>query len=429
MTSAPTPSPFTLGILREGKRPADLRTPLTPDHCKQLLIAFPHLRIEAQRSPHRAYTAEEYEAVGVQVVETLGENSEIDLYLGVKEVPVDELIPGGSYLFFSHTIKAQSANATLLATALDREIRLMDYELLTHDDGSRVAAFGHFAGIVGAHNGLLAYGRKTGEFLLTPAHASRSYADMAKQYDQIEWPSKLSVVVAGTGRTSKGAVQILNRAGFKNQTPREFLDQSAGERCYTVLRSEDMYAHKEGKAYNRTHFHTHPEEYESRFSPYAQVANVMMNCIFWREGVPRHFSLQEMASPLFKIQTIADISCDINGSVPATVKGTTIFDPTFGWHLREQRETEPFRAGNETVDIMAVDNLPCELPRDASTEFGQYLVDHVMPRLIRRMDEDDMIMRATIARAGALTPHFIHLEAYAEAGRLALREAPTEMEH
>ena len=421
------PHPFTLGILREGKRPADLRTPLTPDHCKQLLAAFPGLRIEAQRSPHRAFSSEEYEAVGVEVVDTLGEDKEIDLYIGVKEVPVNELIPGGSYLFFSHTIKAQPVNAKLLATVLDREIRLLDYELLTHEDGSRVAAFGHFAGIVGAHNGLLAYGRKTGAYLLNPAHASTSYAEMAAQYDQIDWPSKLSVVVAGTGRTSKGAVQILNRAGFKSQTPREFLDQSAGERCYTVLRSEDMYAHKEGKAYHRTHFHTHPEEYESRFSPYAQVANVMMNCIFWREGVPRHFSLEEMASHLFKIQTIADISCDINGSVPATVKSTSIFDPTFGWHLRSQTVTEPYQAGDETVDIMAVDNLPCELPRDASTEFGQYLVDHVMPRLIHRMDDDEMIMRATITLAGALTPRFIHLEDYAEAGRKELREAQIEV--
>jgi len=399
--------PFVLGILREGKQPADLRTPLTPAHCAALLAAHgPALQIHVQEAPFRCYTAAEYEAVGASIVPTL---SHADVVMGVKEVPKNDLMAGKPYLFFSHTIKRQPANRSLLQTILEKQVRLIDYEMLTFASGERVAAFGHFAGIVGAHNGLLTFGRKTGAYALPPAHACLDYAEMVTHYTGIAWPP-MRVAVAGTGRTAKGAIEVLNKAGFSEVSPEACLSDTFDSPIYTVLPSSALYARLDGQAFDRAGFHKDPTPYRSTFGSYAACTDVLLNCVFWDVRTAPHFTLEEMKAPTFTIRVIADISCDINGSVPCTVRSTTIFDPVFGWDAQAGETTQPYLP--HTVDVMAVDNLPCELPRDASTEFGNQLLTHVMPQLLASNFDDPILARATIAANGHLQPNFNYLNDY-----------------
>ncbi len=331
--------------------------------------------------------------------------------MGVKEVPIADLVPGKTYLFFSHTIKRQPYNRKLLQQLLKKGIRMIDYEMLTFDNGKRAVAFGHFAGVVGAHNGLLTYGRHTRQFQLKPAHSFRDYAELRSSYTGVTLPP-MKVVVTGTGRVGAGAVEMLSVAGLRKVRPEEFLTETFEDAVYCELRSKEMYRHRDGQPWQSAHFYAHPEEYVSIFAPFSQVADLMINTIYWDPKAPVFFSKEEMKSPDFNIKTIADITCDIDGSIPSTLRASTIPDPVYGYDPQSESETYAFAPGS--IDMMAVDNLPCELPVDASREFSYNLVKHVM-HLLLSPHQHPMIERATICSAGQLTPAFDYLhEGYAE---------------
>ena len=394
-----------IGIIREGKIPHDKRVAFTPEQCTEITERFPETSLIVQPSAHRCIADELYKNEGLPLQEDL---SSCDILFGIKEVPVDELLENKSYLFFSHTIKKQPHNRKLLRAVLERNIRLIDYETLTWSNGSRVLGFGRFAGIVGAHNGFITWGKKHSTFNLKPAYQCANYKEMVDQYANIQLPP-LKIVLTGDGRVAHGCLELLDKLGIREVTPREFLEQTFSEPVYVHLVPEDFYAQKDGAVWDKADFYHNPENYVSTFKPYTRVCDLMLNAIFWNERIPRFFSLEDMKARDFKIKVIADISCDINGSIPATLKDTSIEDPVFGYHPLSETMVAPYQPN--TIDIMAVSNLPCELPYDASDAFGDQLLKHVLGNLLLN-DSDGMIERATIAQNGKLMPRFAYLADY-----------------
>ncbi len=394
-----------IGLIREGKKPYDKRVAFSPEQCLEIIEHFPGTRVLVQPSEHRCFTDQQYAELGIELSEDL---SLCDILFGVKEVPVDELIPGKTYFFFSHTIKKQPYNRNLLRTILAKSITLVDYETLVWENGARVAGFGRFAGIVGAHEGFVAWGKKTGHYHLTPAWKCASYKEMTDQYQSIDW-RPFKIVLTGNGRVAHGCLEVLKKVGITEVTPDEFLNDQFNKPVYAHLVSEDYYAHKDGREWDKADFYRNPESYESTFLPYTSKCDLMMNAVFWNERIPRFFSKEDMKSRDFRIKVIADISCDINGSIPATMKDTSIENPVFGYHPYSESIEEPYQP--DTIDIMAVSNLPCELPVDASLAFGDQLLRHVMGELLKKQ-KSRMIEQATIAKSGVLTPKYLYLSDY-----------------
>jgi len=394
-----------IGIIREGKIPHDKRVAFTPEQCKELSTRFPDTEVIVQPSEHRCISDDDYIAAGITISEDL---SACSILFGIKEVPVDALISDKTYLFFSHTIKKQPHNRKLLRAVLERNIKLVDYETLTWENGSRVLGFGRFAGIVGAHNGLLTWGRKMGLFTLKPAYLCSNYKEMINQYAAITLPP-IKIALTGDGRVAHGCLELLDKLNIREVTPREFIEETYPYPVYVHLVPEDFYAQKDGAVWDKSDFYRNPENYVSTFKNYTRHCDLMLNAIFWNERIPRFFSLEDMKARDFNIRVIADISCDINGSIPATLKDTTIEDPVFGYHPLSETIVEPYQ--KHTIDIMAVSNLPCELPYDASQAFGEQLLKHVVGNLMLR-DTGDMIARATIAENGALCHKYAYLSDY-----------------
>lgn len=394
-----------IGIIREGKKPYDKRVAFSPEQCSAIMEHFTGTEVFVQPSPHRCIPDMDYEHTGIPIQEDL---SHCDILFGIKEVPVDTLIENKTYLLFSHTIKKQPHNRNLLRTVIQKNITLIDYECLTYENGSRVVGFGRFAGIVGMHNGFLTYGKKFNLFDLKPAYQCVDYAEMLAQYEHIHLPA-IKIALAGDGRVAHGCLEVLRKLGIKEVTPDEFLNETFHEPVYVHLVSEDYYAHKDGMEWDKADFYEYPENYVSTFAPYTKVCDLFVNAIFWNHRIPRFFSKEDMRSKDFKIKVIADISCDIDGAVPATIKDTTIDDPVFGYMPFSETITKPYQ--KNTIDVMAVSNLPCELPFDASLMFGDQLFRHVLGFLLVE-DRTKMIERATIAKDGKLTERYMYLQDY-----------------
>lgn len=399
--------PYTrIGIIREGKQPADRRVPLTPVQCAEIMAQYPHLDLVVQRSPVRAYTDAEYAAAGVRLVDDLGDR---DLILGVKEVPVDMLLPGKSYLFFSHTIKEQPHNRKLLKSILEKGIRLIDHELLTDPMGTRVLAFGYWAGVVGAYNGFRTWQLLHGGPALKPAHECHDLEELERHLHAYPLPADLRIVMTGGGRVGKGAMGVLERAGVERIPPVEFLAGTNARPVYTVLGTSDLYERVDGAPFDKAAFHSDPGGHRARFLPYARKAHMYMACHFWDPRGPKILSADDLRDAQLALEVVADISCDIGGPIDCTLRATTIEDPFLGYDRTTGAEVPLGAPGSVTV--MSVDNLPCELPRDASEAFGRDLIARVLPHLMGS-DAEGMIERATIAENGALSPRFEHLRNY-----------------
>lgn len=396
-----------IGVIREGKQPADRRVPLTPAQCKEVIARYPDVDLVVQRSPVRAFADAEYEAFEIPLVDDLGDR---DLILGVKEVPLDMLLPEKAYLFFSHTIKEQPHNCKLLKAALDRRIRLIDHELLTNPHGERVLAFGYWAGVVGAYNGMRGWQLIHGGSALKPAHQCHDLEELERHLHAYPLPQDLRIVLTGGGRVGKGAMGVLERAGVKRISPKDFLLADNSAPVYTVLGSADLYARDDGKPFDKDAFHADPGGHHANFLPFAQKAHIYMACHFWDPRGPKILSAEDLRDPGLSLHVIADISCDIGGPIDSTLHATTIAEPFFGYDPASASEEPAGTAG--TITVMAVDNLPCELPRDASEAFGRDLIERVLPSLVGK-DADGMIQRATIAQGGTLTPAYGYLADYA----------------
>jgi len=395
---------ITIGLLREGKVPVDNRVALTPSQC-QWLEKNASVKIIVQHSRHRCFSDREYEMAGITVQESV---DDCDILLGIKEVPIDMLVPGKTHLFFSHTRKKQPYNQQLFRAIIDKKITLIDYECLEHEDGQRIIGFGFFAGVVGAHNGIMAYGNRTGLYKLDRVYKQRSFRELIHTYFGLRLPN-VKIAVTGSGRVAHGILEIMNLLGIHEAEPDDYLKRRFAYPVYTQLKGADLYVNKTTGGYDRTEFHQHPEQYACKFLPYAEQTDILLNGVYWDVNVPRLFEKEHIASDTFIIQTIADITDDVNGSVPINLGDQTIEDPVYGVDRKTFRKTAPYMPGS--IDVMAVGNLPNELPRDASRYFGEQLIKYVLEDLIKT--GSPVIERATMVKNGQLTPHFSYLRDYA----------------
>ncbi len=396
-----------LGILREGKFPPDKRVPFSPEQCKVLQQKF-GVKVVVQRSPIRAFTDREYEDAGIEVSDSV---DDCNVLLGVKEVPVEALIASKTYMFFSHTFKKQPYNKKLLQAILQKQIRLIDYELLTNAQGTRLVAFGRYAGIVGAFNALRGWGLLRQDYQLKPAHECKDKAEMEAELDLISFSSPVKIVITGTGRVAHGAREVLDRAGIKRVTPKAFLTESFSEAVYTDLSPLEYVRKIDGNASSRGDFYQFPEHYESDFLKYAQVADLYIACHYWANKAPFIFSRADARLQNFNIKLVADVSCDIDGPVACTLRPSAIDAPFYGYDPMAESEV-PFGAEG-SIGVMAVDNLPCELPRDASVDFGDALIQNVMPHFFNG-DVEGVLVRATETENGKLTPQFAYLQDFVD---------------
>ncbi len=401
-------SRIKIGIIREGKTPPDARSPLTPEQCAEAQVELP-IRIVVEPSPIRSFKDEEFTKHGIHLQEDL---SDCDILLGVKEVPIEKLIPGKTYLFFSHTIKKQAYNRPLLQAVLAKNIRLVDYEVLTDERGDRLIAFGFYAGIVGAHNGLWTWGKRTGQFSLPRLCESHDYAEVLEIYEQLQLPP-LRIVLTGGGRVSSGAAKNLRDMGIEQISPTDFLENQFDTAVFTQINAADYAAHRDGKAFDKPHFYAHGDEYVSSFDRYWPLTDIFINGIFYDKKAPMFFTLEDMERPDFRIKVIADITCDLmpDSSVPSTIRATKIADPVYGFDPLKGIETAPYESN--VVDMMTIDNLPSELPRDASAFFGRQLLEKILPELLKGR-ESAAICRGMIAEKGALTEEFAYLQDYVQ---------------
>lgn len=396
---------LTIGLIREGKVPADNRVALTPAQCRWMHMNRPDVKIVVQSSPGRCFSDKEYLAAGVQVKEDI---SEADIMLGIKEVPVDMLIPGKTYLFFSHTKKLQPYNRQMLQDIIQKKITLIDYECLEHEDGQRIIGFGFFAGVVGAHNGMMAYGNKTGTYQLGRVGDAGTFQRLIHTYFGLKIPP-IKIAVTGSGRVAHGILEIMNLMGIHEVEPDDYLGRSFPYPLYVHLKGANLYKPKDSGVYNREHFHQHPQQYDNLFPQYLPHTDILMNGVYWEQGIPRLFEWEQMQQPHFKIQTIADVTDDKNGSVPCNLGDSDIAHPVYGVDKISREKTAPYLP--HTIDVMAVGNLPNELPKDASRYFGEQLIKYIMAPLLEGNAE--VIDRATIVKNGALTAHFDYMKEYA----------------
>ncbi|GAB4406467.1 MAG: NAD(P)-dependent oxidoreductase [Microscillaceae bacterium] len=394
-----------IALIREGKTPPDQRVALVPAQCQHLQAHFPPLEIWVQPSPHRAIPDQEYEAAGVSVREDI---AGAEVFFGVKEVPVEALIPEKTYLFFSHTIKKQPYNRDLLRAILQKNIRLIDYECLVDGHGQRVVAFGRYAGLVGAYNGLRAYGKRSGRFDLKPAHQCFDVQELYAALQEVSLPP-IRVALTGTGRAGKGAEELLLRAGLTTVRPMDLVRHQFHEAVYAVLRSEDYYQLKPGFSHYPGQFYEHPERFTSHFDTFYPHIDLLITAHYWHPRAAALFSKAQAAQPDFAPRVIADITCDVEGSVPINLQTSTIAEPFYDYDPVEEKIKPPF-SGDRHITLMTIDNLPSELPRDASTAFGAQLLKHVFPALLGPHTE--ILERATIAQNGQLCPRFAYLADY-----------------
>ncbi len=395
-----------IGLIKEGKVPADNRVALTPAQCKWIHKNSDTVKVVAQHSESRCFSDREYISAGVEVVDDV---SDCDILMGIKEVPVSQLIPGKTYLFFSHTKKMQPHNRKLLKAILDKQIRLIDYECLEHEDGQRIIGFGFFAGVVGAHNGMMAYGNRTGLFTLDRVYKQRSFRELIHTYFGLRLPN-VKIAVTGSGRVAHGILEIMNLLGIHEVEPDEYLERRFSYPVYTQLKGPELYRHRGNGGYSRTDFHHHPDAYRCVFLPFAEQTDILMNGVYWDKGVPRLFEKDDVKNERFIIRSIADITDDEGGSVPINLGDQTIEDPVYGVDRQTLQKTAPYLP--ESIDIMAVGNLPNELPRDASRYFGEQLIKHVLEDLVG--NGSDIITRATMAQKGELMEEYQYLREYAE---------------
>ena len=393
-----------IGLIREGKIPPDNRVALTPTQCKWIQ-ANKEISITVQHSETRCYSDADYTKAGIEVKEDL---SGCDIILGIKEVPVDMLIPGKTYFFFSHTRKLQPYNQKLIKAVIDKKITLIDYECLEHEDGTRLIGFGFFAGVVGAHNGMMAYGKRTGSYSLERVYKKKNFQELIHTYFGLKVPL-VKIAVTGSGRVAHGILEIMNLMEIHESEPEEYKTTEFAYPVYVHLKGEDLYVNKVTGKYTRKEFHEHPENYECVFKDYISETDILLNGVYWYDQIPRLFEMEDMKKASFRIKTIADISDDRNGSIPCNVGDNTMEDPVYGIDKITGTRTPPYIEGS--VDLMAVGNLPNELPRDASRYFGEQLIKFVLDDLLSGGSK--IIKDATIVRYGKLTEEYEYMSEYA----------------
>ena len=395
------------GIIRERKNPPDRRVVLSPGACQKVLHAYPTAKITVEPSPLRVFSDEEYQNADIEVASAM---EDCDVLIGVKEVPLDALVPNKKYFFFSHTIKKQAYNRPLLQAVLNKNIELYDHEVITNAKNVRLVAFGRYAGIVGAYNGIRAYGLKTGLFKVPKASELKDKARLIKELLQVPRPP-IKILLTGKGRVGNGAKEILDGMKLKSVSVEEYLHKEFNEPVYCQIDVLEYNERKDGQELPMQDFFDHPEAYRSTFMRFAEKTDLYIAGHFYGTGAPYLFTRTDAKSPNFKIKVVADISCDVDGPVATTLRASTIADPIYGYDPHSEAETD--YTGPTAVAVMAVDNLPAELPRDASEGFGETFVDSVIPAFFNN-DKDGILERARMTKDGKLTERYAYLQDYVD---------------
>lgn len=393
------------GIIRERKNPPDRRVVLSPKACQKVLETFPKAEIIVEPSPIRAFANDAYVQLGITVAD---EMEKCDVLLGVKEVPIDALIPNKKYFFFSHTIKKQPYNRDLLQAILDKNIELYDHEVITNSQEQRLVAFGRYAGIVGAYNGFRAYGLKYNTFKLPKANDLPDQDALVKELKDLKL-GPIKVLLSGRGRVGNGSREMLDGMGMRRVTVAEYLEETFEEPVYCQIDAGEYNKRKDGVRGNKADFFAHPEDYKSNFFRFAKVTDYYIAGHFYGQGAPYLYTREDARHPEFKIKVVADVSCDIDGPVASTIRPSTIADPIYGYDPSAESETD--YKNKNAIAVMAVDNLPCELPRDASEGFGEAFMKNVIPAFFNA-DKDGLLKRARMTHNGKLTERYAYLQDY-----------------
>ena len=395
------------GIIRERKNPPDRRVVLSPEACKKVLQTYPKAEVFIEPSPIRTFADADYKNFGLTVDSKM---EDCDVLLGVKEVPIASLIPNKKYFFFSHTIKKQPYNRTLLKAVLDKKIELYDHEVITNEKGQRLVAFGRYAGIVGAYNGLRAYGLKFELFNLPKAETLRDQAALISELQKIKLPA-IKILLTGRGRVGNGAKEMLDAMNLRKVTVSEYLEHQFNEPVYCQIDASEYNKRKDGSRGNKADFFANPQEYKSNFFRFAKVTDLYIAGHFYGNGAPYLYTREDAKHPEFNIKVVADVSCDIDGPVATTIRPSTIADPIYGYN--PQSETEVDYKDVKAIAVMAVDNLPCELPRDASVGFGEAFLKNVIPAFFND-DKNGVLERARMTQNGKLTKRYAYLQDYVD---------------
>ena len=389
-------------IIKERKNPPDRRVVFSPKDLKTLKDNFPEANVVVEASDIRVFSD-----LGFTVTQDV---SEADVMLGVKEVPLEALIPNKKYFFFSHTIKKQPYNRKLLKAILEKNIELYDHETIVKESGARLIGFGRYAGLVGAYNGFRALGLRDGLFELPKVEHLKDLDEVKAELDKIKLPN-IKIVLSGTGKVAKGAKEILDHLKIKEVSDALYLTTDFTEPVYCMIDVMEYNKRKDGKVGSRPEFYKDPSGYESNFMPYAKVTDFFIAGHFYGDGAPYLFTREDAKHPDFKINLVADVSCDIDGPVASTIRPSTIADPFYGYDPITEQEV-PYNAKG-AITVMAVDNLPCELPKDASEGFGEMFLKSVIPAFFNG-DKNGVLKRAKMTENGKLTKRYAYLQDYVD---------------
>ncbi|MEY2868203.1 MAG: hypothetical protein RIR01_627 [Bacteroidota bacterium] len=395
------------GIIQERKIPVDRRVVFSPNELVKLQSLYPQLSVVVESSPIRVFSDLEYENAGIVVTNDV---SDCDVLIGVKEVPVENLIPNKSYFFFSHTIKKQPHNRVLLQGLLAKNIDFYDHETLVDSHNNRLIGFGRYAGMVGAYNSIRAFGIKFELFKLPKAETLSGKEDLIRYLKRIILPP-IKFVVTGTGKVGGGVKEILDAIKVKSVTVENYLTKNYTQPVYTQIDALEYNKRKDGTVLEITDFFKNPQDYESNFERFTKVSDIVITGHFYANEAPKILTQEMLQSRDCKIKVVADISCDINGPIACTLRSSTIEEPFYGYLPIENKEVDMFHPA--AIVVMAVDNLPCELPKDSSEGFGEMFIEKVMPAFFNG-DQDGILARAKITENGKLTPRFSYLQDYVD---------------
>lgn len=395
------------GIIKERKNPPDKRVVFSPDQLAQLKQQHQELSVKVESSDIRVFKDEEFKNRGIEVANDI---SDCDFLFGIKEIPVEYLIPNTSYFFFSHTIKKQPHNRKLLQAILEKNIDLYDLETIVDVHNHRLIGFGRYAGIVGAYNSIRAFGIKFELFKLPKAETLSGKEALIAHLKRLVLPP-LKFVVTGTGNVGSGVKEVLDAIKVKEVSIENYLTKNYTQSVYTQIHALDYNRRMGGEAFDFNDFSQNPQEYASDFERFTKVSDIYVTAHFHANGAPNILTREMLQAHDCKIKVVADISCDIDGSIACSLRTSTIAEPFYGYLPSENKEVDVFHPA--AIVVMAVDNLPCELPKDASEGFGEMFMEHVIPAFFNG-DKDGILQRAKITEKGKLTPRFSYLQEYVD---------------
>ncbi len=397
-----------IGIIRESRNDEN-RTPLVPEHIKKYKESNPNINFIIQPSNSRCFSDEEYELCGAKINENLNECS---IIFGVKEIDPNILINNRTYLFFSHTFKINKQQKNiekhkkdLLLSILNKKITLIDYENIRGKNGTRCLGFGRFAGIVGCYNTLNLLLKVLGKQSLASAYKINDYERLVLNLKNLYFP-KTKILVTGDGRVAKGVIELLNLTNIKAVSKKDFLEKKFDQPIFCNLETKDYVTNSSSTNFNLEHFIDNPQDYSSSALQYLKETDILISAHYWDPSSPKIFQNEDL-KVLQNLKIVGDITCDINGSVPTTIRSTTIEEPNYWIERYTLKEIDE---SNDGIAVMAVDNLPSELPRDSSTEFSEGIINEVLPFLLK--EDDGRILNGTITTDGSFLEKYNYLKDY-----------------